>query len=181
MSASYKMKAALKQYVISPLMDAGFTGKYPHFRREYNDRIELLFFQTNQWGNSFTVEISVVYTNQQGWAANFSSDDNSVPFSEAKVPHTNYRFRLKGMYDGWFYYSDLYCFEIKSHKFYHAVGEKAALSYVPQANEYLVQKADDSIYGKICDEVNKQMPSAFQWWQKMEKKKKIHRLRILNR
>lgn len=181
MSANDKMKTALKQYVIAPLMDIGFTGKYPHFRREHSNRIELLSFQNNKWGNSFQIEMSVVYTNQQGFAANFSSDDNGIPLSEVKVHHTNYRFRLKGMYDGWFYYSDVYCREIKSRKFYNAIGEKAAFSYVPQANEYLVQKADVSIYGKICDEVNKQMPSAFQWWQKMEKKKKIHRLRILNR
>lgn len=170
MSANQRMKAALRQYVIPGLIEQGFTGKYPHYRRTFPDRIELLAFQWNKWGNSFTIEVSVVFTNRQGLAANFTSDMPEVSFSEANVWDTNQRHRLKGMYDGWFYYSDVYCMRIRFHKFYTAVGEKAAASYVPNQNERLVQKADENTYRMVCDEVNKQLKSAYHWWEKMSRK-----------
>lgn len=170
MSANQKMKAALRQYVIPELINEGFTGNYPHYRRVFPDRIELLAFQWNKWGHSFTVEVSVFFLNQQGLAANFTSDKSDIPLSEVNVWHTNRRFRLKGMYDGWFCYSDLYCRRIGFQKFYTAVDEKDAASYIPNPHEHLVQKADEDTYKTVCGEVNKQLKSAYRWWKKMSKK-----------
>ena len=55
------MKKALHVSVIKELCDKGFTGKWPHFRREHEGYIELLSFQINKWGGSFTVELSAVF------------------------------------------------------------------------------------------------------------------------
>jgi hypothetical protein len=70
------------------------------------------------------------------------------------------------MYDGWFYYSDVYCRYTHLGKIYNAVGEKAAENYKPQRFEKLVQKADDNTYIEVCNEVNRQMKAAYKWWKK---------------
>lgn len=63
MSQSSKMNDVLKKYVVAPLQTLGFTGEFPHYRKVYNNRIELFAIQKNKWGNSFTVEVSTIYRN----------------------------------------------------------------------------------------------------------------------
>ena len=55
------MKKHILSNVVSRLLENGFTGKYPHFRRIDGDCIELITFQTNKWGGSFTVEVSAIF------------------------------------------------------------------------------------------------------------------------
>ena len=45
MSQSSKMNDALKKNVIASLLSLGFEGKFPHYRKVYDDRIELLAIQ----------------------------------------------------------------------------------------------------------------------------------------
>ena len=45
MSQSQKMRKALDNFVIPNLIEKGFTGEYPHYKKVYDDRIELLVFQ----------------------------------------------------------------------------------------------------------------------------------------
>lgn len=177
MSQSQKMCKALSEYMIPNLIAKGFTGKYPHYKRVHNDRIELLVFQENKWGNSFTVEISTVFLPESKRSSNFCSGDFKA-IEEATAWDTNLRYRLKGMYDGWFYYTDLYKQKIKSMTLYNAIGEERAKNYVPAKNEVLVQKADDDIYRKVCEEVNRQMEKAYQWWDAFSKNNRI-KMKIL--
>ena len=46
------MKSYLRKYVFPGLYEKGFTGKWPHFRRELDDCIELITFQINGAGPS---------------------------------------------------------------------------------------------------------------------------------
>lgn len=167
MGQSAKMKAALRAYVIAPLLNDGFVGKYPHYRKVYDDRIELFTVQTNKWGNSFTVEVSTVFPLREGSGKNFDVS-YGVPLEEINVWHTNKRYRLKGMFDGWFYYTDVYARGLFS-KEYTAVSEAQAASYVPEKRARLVQKADDSLYREICDQVNRQMKAAYKWWRDLSR------------
>lgn len=153
MSQSQKMRNALEEYVISGLRAKGFEGKYPHYSKIYDDRIELLVFQTNNLRHSFTVEISSVFKPERKRNSNFSSGDFKN-IEDATVWDTNIRYRLKGMYDGWFYYTDLYCQKIGFLTLYNAIGETKSKNYIPAENERIVQKADEDIYYRICDEVN---------------------------
>ena len=50
MSQSSKMNDALKKYVVAPLQTLGFTGEFPHYRKVYDNRIELFTVQKNKWG-----------------------------------------------------------------------------------------------------------------------------------
>lgn len=172
MSQSQKMRNALEEYVISGLRAKGFEGKYPHYSKIYDDRIELLVFQTNNLRHSFTVEISSVFKPERKRNSNFSSGDFKN-IEDATVWDTNIRYRLKGMYDGWFYYTDLYCQKIGFLTLYNAIGETKSKNYIPAENERIVQKADEDIYYRICDEVNMQMEKAFKWWDAFNKNNKI--------
>lgn len=104
-SQSQKMRTALKKLVIPNLLEKGFVGEYPHYKKTYDDRIELLSFDTNKWGNSFTVEISTVFLPSSKRDNNFS-DSKNKDYNNATVWDTNYRYRLRGMFDGWFSYDD---------------------------------------------------------------------------
>ena len=77
------------------------------------------------------------------------------------------------MYDGWFYYKDVYKQKIFAITYYNAVSEKKAKNYSPAKNEELIQKANDEIYCKVCEEVNKQRVKAFKWWDAFEKNNKL--------
>ncbi len=99
------MRTALKKLVIPNLLEKGFVGEYPHYKKTYDDRIELLSFDTNKWGNSFTVEISTVFLPSSKRGNNFS-DSKNKDYNNATVWDTNYRYRLRGMFDGWFSYDD---------------------------------------------------------------------------
>ena len=128
------MKKHLSENVFSELIANGFTGKYPHFRKAGKDCIELVSFQMNKYGSSFTVEVSCVFPNKKDTNCALESiDADSVT-----VWDTNRRYRLSGMYDGWFYYSDLYVKRIRGFgKDYIAVNERkdsaglSSLGYKP--------------------------------------------------
>ena len=167
MSQSTKMNTALKKYVIKPLLDNGFTGDFPHYRKIYDNRIELFTIQKNKWGNSFTIEISTVYPNRTGEDTNLTNEQAN--FDEVCVWEANKRYRLPGMFDGWFYYTDVYVKRMpRLGKVYLDVSEKKKQEIHPEKAGYKqIQVADDSIYERICCEVNNQMKKAYKWWKKM--------------
>lgn len=172
MSQSQKMRKALNKYVIPNLTEKGFVGKYPHYKKIYDDRIELLVFDTNKWGNSFTVGISTIFLPESKRNSNcYTSSFEKI--EDATVWSTNLRYSLKGMYDGWFYYTDVYKQKIGFLTIYNAVSETKAKDYIPAKNEVLVQEADDDIYRKVCEEVNNQMDRAFKWWDAFNKNNRI--------
>ena len=157
------MKKHLELNVIGPLLAQGFTGKYPHFRRVKEDCIELISFQTNKHGGSFTVEVSAVFPDKEN--KNYVSGSN-LSVNELTVWDTNERYRLKGMYDGWFYYRDLYSKYILGYgKDYIDMSENTADPTVPKGYK-LVQRFNEDTAKQICKEVNEQLIKAFKWLQK---------------
>ena len=48
-----KIRKALGAHVIDPLLEAGFRGTWPHFRRPHADRIDLLTFQLDKRDGGF--------------------------------------------------------------------------------------------------------------------------------
>ena len=168
MSQSSKMNDALKKYVVKPLQDLGFTGEFPHYRRVYDNRIEMFVIQKNKWGNSFTIEVSTIYPHREGDEKNYN--DLKENDDEVNVWDTNLRYRLPGMFDGWFYYTDVYAKTIPFFgKDYVAVSENEKQEFYPAKGYKQIQTADENIYEKVCCEVNKQMKKAFSWWKKMSK------------
>lgn len=164
------MKSYLKELVIAPLLADGFTGQYPHYRRVLEDYIELVSIQTNKYGGSFTIEVSVVFPdlpnkNHVDW--------DGLTIDHLTVWNTNDRYRLKGMYDGWFYYRDLYAKHLLGfRKDYLDVSEKQTSDFVPPKGYKLVQKFNDDTAIEICNEINHQFIDAFKWLRRFEKNNK---------
>jgi len=52
-----RMVAALRDRVVPWLRARGFSGSFPHFRREKEGRLHLLTFQFDKWGGGFAVEL----------------------------------------------------------------------------------------------------------------------------
>ena len=65
MTQAQKMNAALEREVIAKLKADGFEGKFPHYRRVFSDRIELISFPKDKYGNAFHVEASIAYPNKE--------------------------------------------------------------------------------------------------------------------
>lgn len=159
------MKKYLQINVIQPLLAQGFTGKYPHLRREKENCIELIAFQTNKHGGSFTVEVSAIFPEKEN--GNFVLGEG-MTLDDVNVWCTNNRYRLKGMYDRWFYYRDLYSKYIFGFgKVYLDISENNNSPSVPKGYK-LVQKFNENTAEQICSEVNKQLIKAFKWLQKFE-------------
>ena len=168
MSQSSKMNDALKKYVVAPLQSLGFTGVFPHYRKAYDNRIELFTVQKNKLGNSFIIEVSTIYPQREGDEKNFGDWKKNI--DDVNVWDTNLRYRLPGMFDGWFYYTDVYAKSIPFFgKDYVAVSENEKPDFHPAKGYKQIQFADETIYEKICCEVNHQMKKAFSWWKKMSK------------
>ncbi len=160
------MKKHLQANVINPLLSQGFTGKYPHFRREKENCIELISFQTNNYGGSFTVEVSAAFPD--GENKNFVFWDG-LTTDDLTVWHTDKRYRLKGMYGGGFYYRDVYSkYVFGLGRDYLDVSENDNHPSVPKGYKF-VQKFNENTADRICKEVNKQLIKAFKWLHKFEK------------
>ena len=160
------MRSAIREYTIPKLQERGFTGRYPHFRRKMGDCIELVSFQTNSWGGSFTVEVSAIFPG--GTDTNFANGCDKSP-EEMTVFDTNRRYRLPGMYDRWFHYQDLYRRRmIFCGTEYRSVSEKDAEHGVLPKGFCLFRKFDAVQAEQVCHEVNRQLEDAWVWLTKFE-------------
>ena len=162
MSNREMMKKQLLSNVVAPLLEVGFTGQFPHYRRNFQDCVELVTFQWNKYGGAFTVEVTAVFPNHKD--TNCAAE--RIDVNRVTVWETNRRYRLKGTYDRWFYYQDLYAKRILDFgKDYLPVEDKDS---VPKGYK-LVQKFNEDTAKKICDTVNRQLKDAFRWLEKFEK------------
>ncbi|MCI0146687.1 DUF4304 domain-containing protein [Paraburkholderia sediminicola] len=53
-----EMNSALKAHLVPALRQLGFKGSLPHFRRQRENRVDLLTIQFDRQGGGFVVEIS---------------------------------------------------------------------------------------------------------------------------
>lgn len=163
------MKNALQATVIPALKSKGFGGSYPHFRKDCADHIELISFWTNKYGGSFTVEFSAVFPDCRDKNLVF---DETLQDPELNAAFANETYRLPGMFDGWFYYTDVY--QKRTLRFgnlyFTPEGETQA---GPDASQgwRLVQRFDAEAASDICNEVEKQMADAFIWLAKFVRKR----------
>ena len=96
----------LNQIFVPALRERGFKGSIPHFRRNFDDRIELLSIMFDKNGGAFLLEISTVFLNQS--FTNLILKDETE-LLKINTFSTNYRYRIKRDNKNiWFYYWDLY-------------------------------------------------------------------------
>lgn len=161
------MLSALKAHTFPTLYEQGFTGKYPNFRRKLDHCIELISFFTNKYGGSFTIEVSAVFPT--GKNKNYTLYD-CVTDETFGVEATNSSYRLPGMFDGWFYYRDVYRKRtLFLGSIYYAVPEKESANFVSPKGYKLVQKFDRDTAVQLCKEINLQFDKAYKWLEDFER------------
>ncbi len=161
------MISALEKHTFPALAAQGFVGKYPNFRRKLDNCMELISFQSNKHGGSFAIEVSAVFPNSKN--KNYTLYDG-VTEETFGVEATNKRYRLPGLFDGWFYYRDVYRKRtLFLGAIYYDVSENESVSFVPPKGYQLVQKFDDDAAIRICKEINAQLDKAYQWLVKFER------------
>ena len=181
------MRKALNKIVIPKLSQAGFEGKYPHFRRDRENVIDMIAFVPCKWGNGFEVGGTVVFPREKPDRQNILRptkpiDEKLHPewkafaergIDEMSFADTQIRNILSGM--GWnnshaFYYSDVYRqFDPTLCSFvYTAVSEKQAETFVPKHGMKLVQKAEEELPTRIAQEVSRQLDELLSWFQEMK-------------
>ena len=88
------------------------------------------------------------------------------------VEATNHRYRFPGMFDGWFYYRDIYRKRtLFFGKIYYDVPEKESADFIPSKGYRLVQKFNEDTAAQICKEINKQFGKAYKWLTDFEQAK----------
>ena len=176
--ASKKMRKALDELVIAPLLAQGFVGEYPHFRRVTSgERIELLVVEmgTGRYGNQFGVCGSVIFPKEtEILRRNYPAVCDKQPLEEITVYYTRLRKSLPGMSYGGFYYADVYEELMEPsgdipHAWYsyEAVGEKRAATFQPREGQRLIQKYDENTCMMLAEEANRQMPQLLNWMVKL--------------
>lgn len=167
MTQSQRMKKALEENVISRLVADGFIGKYPNYRKIHSDRIELISFPKYKYGNAFYVLASVAYPNNEKEKQNIDHHFFDGNFDNLSADACCDKYFLKGNFGDLFYYTDVYwcggdlgCM---------GVSEEKSKTYKRKWYELQLQKADENIYKKVCDQVNKKLPKIYKWWAKMGK------------
>ena len=168
MTQSRKMQKALEENVISLLIADGFVGEYPNYRKIYQDRIELISFHKYKYGNAFYVLASVAYPNREKEKQNVDYNYFQGNFKELVADDCGgLRYYLKGNFGDLFYYTDVYwCGGALG---YMGISEEKAKTYKRRWYELRLQKADENIYQKVCDQVKKKLPKIYKWWAKMGK------------
>ena len=170
MSQSQKMKKALEENVIPKLTADGFVGKYPDYRRICEDHIELISFPQYKYGNAFCVLASVAYPNAEKAKQNVNHHFFNGELSDLTADDCgDLRYYMKGNFGDRFYYTDVYLTYLCGLTV-EGVSEEKAKTYKRKWYELRVQKADESVYQKVCDKVNRQLPKVYKWWAKMNKK-----------
>lgn len=161
------MLSALQAHTFPLLTEQGFTGKYPNFRRKLENCIELVSFQVNKYGGSFTVEVSAVFPDSEYTNYTLYGGVTEETFG---VEATAKRYRLPGMFDGWFYFRDVYRKRVLFFgAVYHDVPEKESENFIPPKGYRLVQKFNGDAANRICEEINRQFQKAFEWLRDFER------------
>ena len=169
MTQSQKMNAALIREVIPRLLSDGFEGAFPHYRRVFPDRIELISFPKYKYGNAFYVQASVAFPDNEKDEQNIEHHLFSGNLETLIADDCRKRYMLRSRFGECFYYTDVYIVQLFGGIMYQGVSEKKMETYRPKCFDIHIQKYNEDIYQCICDEINRKMPRIYKWWSKMAK------------
>lgn len=166
MKQSEKMKKAVLSTVVPHLEENGFRGEYPHYRRKFEDRVEVLCFRPNKHGNALQIDISTAFMREKNANVNrmFHGDFGNVTVSDCKEVY-----RLQGNFGDSFYYTDVYIVNLLGGIVYQGVSEEQAKNGPLVGFHLPAQKATEKTVGSVCKLMIERMKKAYRWWDKMRK------------
>ncbi len=167
--------SALKRSVFPFLLDHGFEGTYPHFRRSRDGAVELISFQPEKTGGAFYVETAAAFP--EGRDTNLIlQDESSGPLT---VFSTKKRYRLPGMYQGGFFYADVYqkatkynwwkTWRFGSRTDYVGVPDPAKAQPWLEDGYICIRRFSSETPEEICGLLLTQLEEAFRWMEKFER------------
>jgi hypothetical protein len=111
----------------------------------------------------------VYATVEESEESSVDADEASDEADELTADDCGKRYELKSRFGRIFYYTDVYNIQIFGGIIYEGVSESKMKNYKPKRFDIHIQKYDEGIYQRICDEINRKMPKIYKWWEKMSK------------
>ena len=97
-----KINKALIERVVPALIEDGFVGKFPDYKKVCENHIKFLFFDKDKYGNTFYVATSIISPHEPPKHTNIAYhrmalDEKVVfPIDEISIKHCNKYFFMKG-------------------------------------------------------------------------------------
>ena len=173
MTQVQKINDALKEKVIAALLDDGFAGKFPHYKKMCGNHIKFISFDKDKYGNAFRVMASIAFPSEEPEYTNINyrliefDGKSDLTADELDIGYCLKHYFLRGNLGDDFCYSDVW-WDL-SIGMANRVSEKRAKDYKKKWYEIKLQSAGDEINEKICDKINKQIPKIYKWWDKQIK------------
>ena len=173
MTQAQKINNALKERVVPRLIEDGFVGKFPDYKKVCDDHIKLISFWNDKYGNAFRVVVSIIFPNEAPEHRNIAyhwmeyDGKSDLPIDEIGTEYCNRKYFMKGNFGQDFCYSDVwYDFFMENR-----VSDKKAKTYKKKWYEIKLQSGGDATNEKICELINKRLPKVYKWWDAEIKRK----------
>ena len=112
---------------------------------------------------------SIAYPNGDKRKQNIDYHFFTGELDDLTTDYCGKRYYLKSRFGRAFYYTDVYIIAFFGGIIYEGVSEKRMKDYQPRRFDIHIQKYDEGIPQRICDEINRKMPRIYKWWEKMSK------------
>jgi hypothetical protein len=149
---------ALNEFVIPKLREQGFSGKFPHFRRISQGKIDLLTFQFDRHGGGFIIEIAKCPS--EGITTYFG---DHIPPNKVRAWDMGERFRIQpkegSSTSDWFRYDD----PSRQEGFIERPVKKM-LSFLSTRSKDSDCNRQDDVYVKTAKQVLPFLMKAEKWW-----------------
>lgn len=175
MTQAQKINNALKENVVPKLVEDGFVGKFPDYKKVCDDHIKLISFWKDKYGNAFRVVASIIFPNEAPERRNIAyhwleyDGKPDLPIDEIGAEYCNRKYFMKGNFGQDFCYSDVYWDFFLGME--NRVSDKRAKDYKNKWYEIKLQSGGDATNDKICELIIKRLPKVYKWWDAEIKRK----------
>ena len=173
MTQVQKINKALLEKVVPRLMEDGFVGKFPDYKKVCDDHTKFISFWRDKYGNAFRVAASIIFPGEMPERTNIAyhllafDGKADLPADEIGIGYCNRKYFMKGNFGDDFCYSDVwYDFFMENR-----VSDKKAKTYKKKWYEIKLQSSGDATNEKICNLINKRLHKVYKWWDKEIKRK----------
>ena len=175
MTQVQKINKALLEKVVPRLMEDGFVGEFPDYKKVCENHIKFLSFDKDKYGNAFRVMAAIIFPNEEPEFTNIAYNllrfygKEDLPISEIDIGYCCKPYFMLGNRGDDFCYSDVYWDFFLGME--NRVSDKRAKDYKKKWYEIKLQSGGDATNEKICELINKRLPKVYKWWEKELKRK----------
>ena len=170
MTQAQKINKALIERVVPALIEDGFVGKFPDYKKVCENHIKFLSFDKDKYGNAFRVMAAIIFPNEEPKFTNIAYNllrfygKEDLPISEIDIGYCCKPYFMRGNFGEDFCYSDVYWDFFLGME--NRVSDKRAKDYKKKWYEIKLQSGGDATNDKICELIIKRLPKVYKWWDK---------------